>query len=43
MCQNVNIENKADTKFAYMYTYKYPTEKVPEGGGRSLDDRCASG
>lgn len=32
MCQNVNIENKADTKFAYMYTYKYPTEKVPEGG-----------
>lgn len=32
MCQNVNIENKADTKFAYMYTYKYPTEEVPDGG-----------
>ena len=32
MCANVGIENRADTKFEYMYTYKYPTEKAPSGG-----------
>ena len=32
MCSNVGIENRADTKFEYMYTYKYPTEKAPSGG-----------
>lgn len=32
LCKNISRENKADTKFEYMYTYKYPEEKVPEGG-----------
>ena len=32
MCSNVGIENRADTKFEYMYTYKYPAGKVPSGG-----------
>lgn len=32
MCANVGIENRADTKFEYMYTYKYPTGKAPAGG-----------
>lgn len=32
LCENIRIENKRDTKFAYMYTYKYPEKEVPEGG-----------
>lgn len=32
VCSHVSFENKADTRFEYMYTYKYPTEAVPEGG-----------
>lgn len=32
MCANVGIENRADTTFEYMYTYKYPTGKAPAGG-----------
>lgn len=32
MCQHISKENKADTKFEYLYTYKYPEETVPEGG-----------
>ena len=32
MCENVNVESKRDTKFSYMYTYKYPDEKVPAHG-----------
>lgn len=32
MCQHISIENKEDTKFEYMYTYKYPEKEVPEGG-----------
>ncbi|MFA9465688.1 MAG: FtsX-like permease family protein [Velocimicrobium sp.] len=32
MCKHISTENKADTKYAYMYTYKYPEKKVPEGG-----------
>lgn len=32
MCTNISIENKADTKYEYMYTYKYPEKNVPEGG-----------
>lgn len=31
-CANVNRDYVNDTKYEYMYTYKYPTEKVPEGG-----------
>lgn len=32
MCSNVNVENRRDTKFEYMYTYKYPTGDIPDGG-----------
>lgn len=31
-CANVNRDYVNDTKYEYMYTYKYPTEEVPEGG-----------
>ena len=32
MCGNIGKENRADTRFEYMYTYKYPTQNVPAGG-----------
>lgn len=32
MCRHISKDNKADTKFEYLYTYKYPEETVPEGG-----------
>lgn len=32
LCDHIRVENKADTKYEYMYTYKYPEEEVPEGG-----------
>lgn len=32
MCNHISIANKEDTKFEYLYTYKYPEESVPEGG-----------
>lgn len=32
LCEHVRVENVADTKFGYMYTYKYPEDEVPEGG-----------
>jgi ABC-type transport system, involved in lipoprotein release, permease component len=32
VCSHVSLENKADTRFEYMYSYKFPTEAVPEGG-----------
>nr|MCR5104269.1 FtsX-like permease family protein [Eubacterium sp.] len=32
LCNNVKRENLADINYEYMYIYKYPTEKVPEGG-----------
>ncbi len=32
MCKNVQIENVADTRFEYMYNYKYPEKEPPEGG-----------
>ena len=32
MCQHISKDSKADTKFEYLYTYKYPEETVPEGG-----------
>ena len=31
-CNQVEVEYVEDTKFEYMYTYKYPAEKAPEGG-----------
>ena len=32
MCNYISENNKADTRFEYLYTYKYPEESVPEGG-----------
>lgn len=32
LCEHVKTDNSKDTKFAYMYTYKYPEKEVPEGG-----------
>lgn len=32
MCEYISAANKEDTKFEYMYTYKYPEAEVPEGG-----------
>ena len=32
MCNHVSTANKEDTKFEYLYTYKYPQPQVPEGG-----------
>lgn len=31
-CNKVKDYNVSQTKFEYMYNYKYPTEEVPEGG-----------
>lgn len=32
LCDNVKVNNINDTKYEYMYTYKYPSEEPPEGG-----------
>ena len=32
LCEHVGKDNVADTRYEYMYLYKYPEEKVPEGG-----------
>lgn len=32
LCANYALAAKAETKFSYLYSYKYPTEEVPEGG-----------
>lgn len=32
MCIHISNDNKTDTKFEYLYTYKYPEETVPEDG-----------
>lgn len=32
LCENFRENSVADTKFSYMYTYKYPEENVPKGG-----------
>lgn len=32
MCNHISEDNKTDTRFEYLYTYKYPEETVPEGG-----------
>ncbi len=32
LCVHVGQDNVADTKYAYMYLYKYPEEEAPEGG-----------
>ena len=32
LCKNVSKYNSEDTKYSYMYLYKYPDKEVPEGG-----------
>lgn len=32
LCLHVGRDNVADTKYGYMYLYKYPEKQVPEGG-----------
>ena len=32
MCEAVHRDNVADTKYGYMYLYKYPEDTVPAGG-----------
>lgn len=32
LCDNVEKETNADTKYEYMYTLKYPESEVPKGG-----------
>jgi putative ABC transport system permease protein len=32
LCSNISVNNKADVTYEYMYTYKYPTAEVPDGG-----------
>ena len=36
MCGNIGKENRADTRFEYMYTYKYPSQNVPAGGEQAF-------
>lgn len=31
-CDNFNRRSILETTYEYCYTYKYPTEEVPEGG-----------
>ncbi len=32
LCKNIGEYSSRDTRYAYMYTYKYPSKEVPEGG-----------
>ena len=32
LCHNLSVNNKKDTTYNYMYSYKYPTGEVPVGG-----------
>lgn len=32
MCSRLGQDNVADTRYEYMYLYKYPEEEVPQGG-----------
>ncbi len=32
LCSNIKKDNVSDTKYNYMYLYKYPEKNVPEGG-----------
>lgn len=32
MCSSVKVNNVKDTKYEYMYLYKYPEKNVPDGG-----------
>lgn len=43
MCDNIRKDNKADTRFEYMYTYKYPTKNAPDDGGGSICQNAEEG
>lgn len=32
ICHNMSVQNKQDTTYEYMYSYKYPDKEVPAGG-----------
>lgn len=32
LCEHIRTDSVADTRYEYMYTYKYPERTVPEGG-----------
>lgn len=32
MCKYISVQNKIDTKYEYMYIYKYPEKKAPKDG-----------
>jgi len=32
LCHKIELQNAADTKYEYMYQFKYPEPSVPEGG-----------
>ena len=32
LCNNISIQSKEDTKYEYMYNYKYPTKTPPKKG-----------
>lgn len=32
LCHNIKAQNAEDTKYTYMYQYKYPSRSVPSGG-----------
>ena len=32
LCKNIGEYSSRDTRYSYMYTYKYPSKEVPEGG-----------
>lgn len=36
LCTHLQEDSISDTKYRYMYTLKYPTEEVPEGGSPAL-------
>lgn len=32
LCENIRVDNVRDTRFEYMYLYKYPESRAPAGG-----------
>ena len=39
MCRHISEDYRADTKFAYLYTCKYPGDTVPAGGYEAFSKR----
>ena len=36
MCEHIRVDNVKDTRFEYMYLYKYPEKRVPAGGSAAV-------